>query len=117
MERFVIKLVGREEYLTGDTLRERVVKDPSKAKIFKKDTLPSAIEGLRYSYVLDRKKMVYRDNGGIVGLEVVQFWRAQEQYNDMLDNRSIARKASGAGRQGMRQRLKELYGDFNPGVN
>jgi hypothetical protein len=116
MDKFVIKLAGRQDYLTGDTLREKVVKNPSKARIFKKDTLPDAIEGLRYAYVLDRTKMVYRAQGGTVGLEVVPFWKAQELYMDLLDTRAMARKASGRKRQGMRQRLQSLYGDLNPGV-
>lgn len=116
MDKFVIKLAGRQEYLTGDTLREKVVKDPSKAKIFSKNTLPSSFDGLRYSYIMDKNKKVYKTPSGTVGLEIIPFWEAQKTYQDLLDKRSMVRAARGQHRQGMRQRLQNLYGDLNPGV-
>lgn len=94
MKRYVLKLAGREDYLTGRTLKSRAVINPAKAMLFTIDVLPEEISGLRYKYVLDRSKMAYLTPNGVKGIEVVDFWEAQKAYEKRVEIRNMVRRAS-----------------------
>lgn len=110
-DKYVI-LVG-DGYLTGSTLRDQTVKNPSKAKIFKLAMLPEKIEGHNCSYVLDKKRMAYM-KGNFKGPVVVDYWKAKKAYDDAVDKRNLANKFHG--KKAKMDPVDELMMSLNPGI-
>jgi hypothetical protein len=110
-DKYVI-LVG-DGYLTGETLRDKTVKSPSRAKIFKLAMLPEKIEGHNYSYVLDKKRMAYM-KGNLKGPVVVDYWRAKEAYDRAVEKRNLANKFHG--KKAKMDPVDELMMSLNPSV-
>jgi hypothetical protein len=110
-DKYVI-LVG-DGYLTGETLRDRIVKSPSQAKIFKLSMLPDKIEGHNYSYVFDKKRMAYM-KGNFKGPVVVDYWKAKKAYDKAVEKRNLANKLHG--KKAKMEPIEKLIRSLNPGI-